>query len=63
MVDTEEGKGNRGRKLIFVFDNEMNSVKDLKAQYYSRKAKVPALSYVDEIRALKNLTHGILSGG
>lgn len=45
-----------GRKVIFVFERS-NSIKDLKREYFNRTARVPALTFVDEIRSLKSLTY------
>jgi hypothetical protein len=45
-----------GRRVFFVFEL-VTGLKDLKAQYFNRTAKVPALTLVDEIRAMKQLTH------
>ena len=61
FLDTRIKKEGRKRQVIFVFDDSMDMVKDLKNQYFNRKAKVPALTYVDEIRAMKSLTHDVSS--
>jgi len=45
-----------GRKVIFVFERS-SSIKDLKREYFNRTARVPALTFVDEIRSLKSLTY------
>lgn len=45
-----------GGRVYFVFDN-MGTISDLKQQYFNRTSKVPALSYADEIKAMKALTH------
>ena len=45
-----------GSRVHFVFEYP-EGFRDLKNQYYSRKAKVPALTYADEIRTMKYLTH------
>lgn len=44
-------------RVYFIFD-PTNGMRDLKNQYYNRTAKVPALSYADEIKVMKALTHG-----
>ncbi len=44
------------RKVIFVFER-VDGIKDLKREYFNRSAKVPALTFVDEIRSLKSLTY------
>jgi hypothetical protein len=43
-------------RVFFVFDLP-TSLSDLKRQYFNRSAKVAALSYADEIKAMKALTH------
>lgn len=45
-----------GRRIFFLFE-WMDSIAELRAQYFNRAAKVSALSFVDEIRSLKSLTH------
>ena len=32
-------------------------IRDLKREYFNRTAKVPALTFVDEIRSMKSLTY------
>jgi hypothetical protein len=58
LLETER----KDRQVIFVFDNSLNMIKDLKTQYYNRTSKLPALTYADEIRSMKSLTHEILAG-
>ncbi len=45
-----------GRRLFFLFEHQP-TLRDLKNQYYNRTAKVPALTYADEVRMMKGLTH------
>lgn len=45
-----------GGRVYFVFES-VEGLRDLKNEYFNRKAKVPALSYADEIRSMKALTH------
>jgi len=45
-----------GSRVFFVFEHSPN-IRDLKTEYFNRKAKVPALTYADEIRSMKALTH------
>lgn len=45
-----------GRRVYFVFE-ETDGFQDLKAQYFNRTAKVPALTYVDEIRNFKAMLY------
>lgn len=43
-------------RVYFVFEN-IDSLRDMKNGYYSRTIKVPALTYADEIKTMKALTH------
>lgn len=52
LIDTER----EGQRVFFVFENSP-TIKDLKTEYFNRTSKVPALSYADEIRTMKSLTH------
>jgi len=45
-----------GDRTQFVFEKQDN-IRDLKNGFFTRTAKVPAMSYADEIKALKALTH------
>ena len=45
-----------GRKVVFVFER-VDSIRDLKQEYFNRTAKISALTFVDEIRNLKSLTY------
>lgn len=47
-----------GRRMFFLFEPS-DAMRELKASYFNRVAKVDALSYVDEIKALKSMTHGV----
>ena len=53
-----EGNGN---KVVFVFEAKLddgeNSLAALKNGWFNRTAKVPALTYADEIRTVKALTY------
>ncbi len=53
LIETLRDKGGR---VFFIFDHNPN-IRDLKNDYFNRKAKVPALNYADEIRNMKALTH------
>lgn len=44
-----------GRKVVFVFEKH-SKFKDLKREYFNRTSRVPALTFVDEIRSMKSLT-------
>lgn len=52
FLDTER----EGDRVMFVFEKTDN-IRDLKSQYFARTAKVVALNYSDEVKALKALTH------
>lgn len=43
-------------RVAFIFERIPN-IRDLKNQFFTRKAKVSAMTYADEIKALKTLTH------
>jgi hypothetical protein len=45
-----------GRKVLFVFEKH-HTFKDLKREYFNRNSRVPALTFVDEIRSMKSLTY------
>jgi hypothetical protein len=50
----------RSKRVYFVF--EKNSLMlDLKIQYYSREAKVCALTYADNVKCLKSLCHNVVN--
>lgn len=43
-------------RVFFIFEVQ-EGLRDLKNQYYSRTAKVPALTYADEVKTMKTLTY------
>jgi len=51
-----EGTERDGDRTQFVFERVEN-IRDLKTQFFTRRAQVPAMTYADEIKALKTLTH------
>jgi hypothetical protein len=54
--DTIRVKG----RVFFIFgqpEGGQEVLKDLKRQYFNRKAKVAALTFADEVKNMKNLTH------
>ncbi len=54
--DTVRVKG----RVFFIFgqpESGPGAFADLKRQYFNRTAKVPALTFADEIKNMKNLTH------
>jgi hypothetical protein len=55
---TFAGTSRDGGRVYFLFeDGGAVSIRELKQQYYNRTSKVAALTYVDEIRVMKGLTH------
>ena len=53
------GAEREGKRVVFLFESELhpNTYSDLKRGYFSDNARVPALSYVQMIRAMKALVH------
>lgn len=45
------------RRTVFAFENG-DTLRDLRTKYFNRTAKVSALTYADDIRALKSMTFG-----
>lgn len=57
LLDSHRDPEDR-KRVWFVFDKSGPvSIRDLKQQYFNRSSRVPALSFVDEIRVMKQLTH------
>lgn len=51
----------KSRRVYFVF--EKNPIlNQLRIDYFSREAKVPAITYADNIKSLKSLCHNIING-
>lgn len=45
-----------GKRVIFLFEDQTPTVmRELKSGYFSDRAKVPALSYVQTLRSMKGL--------
>ena len=53
LLETTQENGGR---VVFVFEHG-DGLRDLRNQYFNRAAKVVALTYADEVRSLKALTH------
>ena len=51
-----KGTDREGRRVFFIFEKS-DLISDLIQQYFNRTSKVPALTYADEIRSMKALTH------
>lgn len=52
FMDTEKD----GDRTQFVFE-KVENIRDLKTGFFTRTAKLSAMSYADEIKALKAMTH------
>lgn len=50
------GTEREGSRVIFIFESS-EGLRDLKREFFTRTGKVPALSYADEIKAMKTLTY------
>lgn len=47
-----------GGRVYFLFEEaDSASMRELRDQYYNRTSKVAALTYADEIKVMKALTH------
>lgn len=47
-----------GGRVYFLFEEgDGSNLRELRDQYYNRTSKVAALSYADEIKVMKALTH------
>lgn len=54
FVDTEW----EDKRMYFIFEDQGQDVmRNLKKEYFSDKAKVNAMSFVQAIKLMKNLTH------
>lgn len=51
----------KNRRVYFQFERSP-LIQDLKVQYFSREAKVEALTFADNIKSLKSLCHNLLAG-
>ncbi len=48
----------KNKRVYFHFENNP-LIEDLRTKYYSRQAKVDALTYSDNVKSLKSLCHNI----
>lgn len=48
-----------GGRIYFLFESsdDGEALRDLKQSYYNRSSKVAALTYADEVKVMKALTH------
>jgi len=51
----------RSKRVYFIFEKN-ETMNDLRVSYFSREAKVDALTYADNIKSLKSLCHNITTG-
>lgn len=52
------GTMREGKRVFFLFDNsDKDMMKQLRNEFFNRKSRVPALSYAEEIKVMKQLTH------
>lgn len=50
----------KSKRVYFVFEKNP-LMQELKVKYFSREAKVDALTFADNIKSLKSLCHNIMS--
>jgi hypothetical protein len=50
-------KREAGRVFFLFEEGDGQTLRDLKQEYYNRSSKVAALTYADEIKVMKALTH------
>lgn len=50
------GQEKEGRRIFFLFEYT-DLIPELQQEYFNRVGKVAALTYADEIKAMKALTH------
>jgi hypothetical protein len=58
MVSHERDQ--KTRRVYFIFEKSP-LVQDLKVSYFSRQAKVDALTFADNIKSLKSLCHNLVT--
>ncbi len=51
-------RNKRTKRVYFLFEKNP-TLKDLKLDYFSRKAKIDALTFADNVKSLKSLCHNI----
>jgi hypothetical protein len=56
-LDAQEQRGPDGKLRVYFYFEVVEGMKELKAGYFSRSVNVPAMTYADEIKAMKALTH------
>lgn len=58
MMDSVRDKKNK--RIYFVFEKNP-TLKDLRLNYFSRKARIDALTFADNVKSLKSLCHNVIS--
>lgn len=56
MLRTDKDK-NQSKKFVFVFDNSLASVENLRNAWFTQSGKVSALAYANQIKTLKSAVH------
>lgn len=54
-------RDSKTRRVYFIFEKNP-LITELKLKYFSREAKVDALTFADNVKSLKSLCHNILNG-
>jgi hypothetical protein len=57
---TKHERDGKTKRVYFFFEKDP-ILNDLKVNYFSRQAKVDALTFADNIKSLKSLCHNLLS--
>ena len=57
---TKSFRDQKSKRVYFIFEkNDM--ISELRLKFFSREAKVDALTFTDNIKSLKSLCHNIIS--
>jgi hypothetical protein len=48
------------KRVYFIFEKNP-LIQDLRVKYYSREARIEALTYADNIKSLKSLCHNLIN--
>lgn len=51
----------KNKRVYFIFEKNP-LMQELKLKYFSREAKVDALTFADNVKSLKSLCHNIMNG-
>jgi len=58
MIDSKRNKSSK--RVYFLFEKNP-VVNELKLKYFSREAKIDALTFADNVKSLKSLCHNIVN--